>query len=389
MADQYQLRLPALRLKQGMHYIYVFGVDGKRLDDFTTVSRARRDDSGLQGYQRPEVMAHIRAIRRYLESDSAMLPNSIVLAFTDQVTFEASDPRDGDESVSYSQPGVLVIPIDEACPDVDKPAWLVDGQQRTAAIRDADLPAFPVAAVGFIAAAENEQRAQFILVNSTKPLPKGLIHELLPETVGELPPQYVRRRLPASIMTELNNSPDSPFLGRISTPTTPGGYIKDNSVLKMIENSLYEGALYQYRDPRTGDGKEDLIVRHLVTFWSRVRDTWPEAWDLPPRKSRLTHGVGIQALGFIMDRLTAEVAASDPSFTEIVGAGLELLDSRAAWTDGFWQLSVGDRRKWNGLQNTPSDVRNLTNHFVQIIRQQGDVGQLAFTIDKRRTAATE
>ena len=27
------------------------------------------------------------------------------------------------------------------------------------------------------------------------------------------------------------------------------GYIKDNSVLKMIENSLYDGALYQYRDP--------------------------------------------------------------------------------------------------------------------------------------------
>ena len=40
MADRYQLRLPALRLTQGQHHIYVFGVDGKRLDDFTTVSRA-------------------------------------------------------------------------------------------------------------------------------------------------------------------------------------------------------------------------------------------------------------------------------------------------------------------------------------------------------------
>ena len=78
--------------------------------------------------------------------------------------------------------------------DDEKPAWLVDGQQRSAAIRDADLAEFPVAAVGFIAHGEAEQRSQFILVNNTKPLPKGLIHELLPDTDG--PP--ADRRTPGS-----------------------------------------------------------------------------------------------------------------------------------------------------------------------------------------------
>ena len=51
-------------------------------------------------------------------------------------------------------------------------------------------------------------------------------------------------------MTRLNLDSDSPFRGAISTPTSPDGYIKDNSVLKMIENSLYDGALYQYRSGR-------------------------------------------------------------------------------------------------------------------------------------------
>ena len=57
----------------------------------------------------------------------------------------------------------------------------------------------------------------------------------------------------------------------------------------MIENSLYEGALYQYRDPRDGSGDVDQMVLHLNTFWIVVQSTFYDAWELEPRKSRLTH----------------------------------------------------------------------------------------------------
>ncbi|CAM5739954.1 hypothetical protein SHIRM173S_06590 [Streptomyces hirsutus] len=78
-----------------------------------------------------------------------MLPNALVLAFDDSVKVEIrSPPKAG---VDYSVPGELVISVDESLPDEEKPALIVDGQ-RSAAIRDADLAEFPVAAVGFIAA---------------------------------------------------------------------------------------------------------------------------------------------------------------------------------------------------------------------------------------------
>src|SRR3954447_13669975 len=232
MADRYALRLPALRIRQGTQFIYTFGVDGKRIHDFATVSRVHRDDVTLQGYQRPEVLSHIKAIRRYLESDGAMLPNAVVVAFDERVTFVASK---SDSAVDYVAAGELVIPIDESLPEDQKPAWLVDGQQRSAAIRDADLAEFAVAAVGFIARGEAEQRSQFILVNNTKPLPKGLIHELLPDTMGHLPTAYARKQLPAEVLAELNFGPRAdgqPFASRIATPTMATGYIKDNSVLR-------------------------------------------------------------------------------------------------------------------------------------------------------------
>ncbi|GIH72016.1 DGQHR domain-containing protein DpdB [Sphaerimonospora thailandensis] len=368
MADRHTLRLPALEVRQGSRRIYCFAVDGKRLHEFAAVSRIRRDpEDQLQGYQRPEVANHIRAIQRYLESENPMLPNALVLAFDSRVIFEPA-ASSADNAVGYSVLGELVVPIDETLEDDQKPAWVVDGQQRSAAIREADIGEFPVAAVAFIADSEAEQRAQFILVNNTKPLPKGLIHELLPDTSGHLPPAYARRQLPAVLMTRLNGTFKGPFYGAIATPTSPDGYIKDNSVLRMIEHSLYEGALYKYRDPATGAGDIEQMLLHLNTYWGLVRDTFPQAWELPPRLSRLTHGVGIQAMGFIMDHLTEDLMPSD--INSAVNEGLKRLEACAAWTSGVWNFGDGDARKWNSLQNTPNDVRMLTNGLLRLINQQ-------------------
>jgi DGQHR domain-containing protein len=367
VADRYDIRLPALQIRQGSHFIYCFGVDGKRIHDFAAVSRVHRSDEALQGYQRPEVLTHIKAIRRYLESPEAMLPNAVVLAFDRRVTFEAASL---DSLLEYVVAGELVIPVDENLAEEDRPAWLVDGQQRSAAIRDADVAEFPVAAVGFIAKDEAEQRSQFILVNNTKPLPKGLIHELLPDSTGHLPPAYARKQLPAEIMIKLNAGPRNwvghPFAGRIATPTQPNGYIKDNSVLKMIESSLSDGALYRFRG-QDGTGDVPAILEHLNLFWTAVADVFYEAWELEPRKSRLTHGVGIQAMGYVMDQLT-----EDRDLGSEGTAGLEIalraLRDHCAWTAGTWVLSENDQRRWNSLQNTPNDVRLLTSHLLRKLR---------------------
>ena len=365
MADRYDIRVPALEVLQGARRIYCFAIDGKHLLDFTAVSRVKRAGNGdLDGYQRPEVLSHIRAIRRYVESPGAFIPNAVVLAFDSRVRFE-SKRRKG--TVEYSTMGELIIPVDESIEDAAKPALLVDGQQRIAAIRDADVAEFPVAAVAFIASDAEEQRSQFILVNNTKPLPKGLIHELLPGTTGYLPPKYARRQLPAQILTRLNLDSDSPFRGAIATPTSPEGYIKDNSVLKMIENSLYDGALYQYRDPQDGSGDVEQMVLHLKIFWSLVECTWPIEWKLIPRKSRLTHGVGIQALGYVMDSLT-EGHHADALPRVKLDRRLESLCGVTAWASGTWDLGPGDQRRWNGLQNTPNDVKLLTSLLLQALK---------------------
>lgn len=361
-----ELRLPALEVRQGKRRLYQFAVDGKRLASISTVSRIHRDEDGhIGGYQRPEVLRHVKAIRDYLESPGALMPNAIVIAFDSRVRFE---PAPGVRASAGSAAGSIVIPASER-DSPNAPGWVVDGQQRVAALRDAELANFPVPVVAFITDDLREQRAQFILVNNTKPLPKGLIHELLPDTEGHLPLALLRKRYPSKLLSLLNLLPDSPMAGAIKTPTMPDGRIRDNSVLKMIENSITDGALYRYRDPRTGEGDTDRMIQVLWNFWTAVAETWPEAWELPPRKSRLTHGAGIVSLGYVMDEITEVcVIGAEVPAVEIYREHLEPLVEVCAWTRGQWDFGLREHRPWNELQVTPKDILKLTELLLQHYR---------------------
>ena len=338
------LRVPAIEVRQGPNRrLYTFAVDGKQLPKFTTISRIHRDkESEVGGYQRPEVISHIAAIRRYLESEDPLVPNALVVAFNDQVKFEAAAVE---SDVDYATPGTLVIPIDPEVPDEDKPGWIVDGQQRSAALREADLEQFPISVVSFIASSDAEQRAQFILVNATKPLPKSLIHELLPSTEGELPEALQRRRLPSRILERLNFDLDSPLGGMIQTATAPDGVIKDNSMLKALENSITDGALYRFRDPATGDGDVDEMLTVLKPFWQAVELVFPEAWDLPPRRSRLMHGAGVVSLGFLMDAIAEPLLDDRTPTPHDYITGLQAIAPICAWTTGTWEFGDDASKK--------------------------------------------
>jgi len=362
-----ELSLPALAIRQSSERtLYSFAVDGKKLSSLAAVSRVERTEhQELAGYQRAESVGHIKTIRQYLETDDAILPNALVVAFDSRVRFVASGPPDA----SGAELGRLVIPFEYGQAEHDKPGWIVDGQQRSAAIRDADVETFPVYVTAFITDSVAEQRSQFILVNSAKPLPKGLIHELLPATpVGDLPVALLKRRYPAVLLDRLNYDADSPLRRRIRTPTTAEGIIKDNSVLKMLIMSIEDGALYQWFDTDTGAGDTEAMLTLLKAFWHAVRETFPDAWDVSPRRSRLVHGVGIIALGCVMDEISYELRDEGIPSARRFEEHLRLVADDCAWTDGAWKLGARDTRRWNELQNTPRDIKALTDHLVRLYR---------------------
>lgn len=364
-----ELRLPALEVRQNSARVfYAFAVDGKMVSRFAAVSRISREDNGkLKGYQRPEVLAHIREIRNYIESASPLLPNAVVIAFDGRVRFEAAQRR---PDSGYSRMGTLIIPITQDEAEAEKPGFVVDGQQRLAAIRDAEVASFPIAATAFVTDDLSQQTEQFILINSTKPLPKGLIYELLPSTEARLPVHLEKRRYPAHLLDRLNRDSGSPLKGMIQTPTTPEGIIKDNSILRMIENSLSDGALYRFAGDSIEETNEAGIVTMLSRYWSAVREVFPTAWKLPPRRSRLMHGVGIVSLGFVMDAISERLRRKPmPSVADFM-RDLHGIHEVCRWTEGYWDFGPGQQKKWNELQNTPRDVQLLANYLLHTYKQR-------------------
>lgn len=361
--------MPALEIRQANRTLYSFAIDGKQLPSFATVSRVRRDtedDNALFGYQRAEVLTHIREIRDYLESPDPILPNSIVVAFDDRVDFKPANSRTN----GSIRAGVLQVSVDPNQPDEEKPAWIVDGQQRVAAIQEADIPEFPISVVGFKARNERDQRDQFILVNSTKPLPTGLVYELLPTTNARLPERLRRKQFPAYLLERLNYDVTSPMRGMIRTQTNTEGIIKDNSILRMLENSLSDGILYWYRDPKDDEPEVEIMLAVLHAFWGAVREVFPKAWGLPPRKSRLMHGAGIVSMGMLMDAIAEGYHRSGPAALsqELFVEELEPVAEVCRWTTGFWEFSGGARRRWNEVQNITGDIQILSDHLLRAYR---------------------
>ncbi len=358
------LDLPALEIQQGpSRRLYTFAIDGKQVSSFAAVSRVRRDDQHrLQGYQRPEALAHVAAIRRYIETDdSPLLPNAIVIAFDDRVMFTADTKATG-----YVRGGTLHIPVRDDWDDADKPGFLVDGQQRCAAIRDANVEAFPICVTAFITGDHADHRSQFILVNATKPLPKGLIHELLPTASGALPTQLRVRQLPATLLEMLNFDDRSPLRYMIQTPTNPNGVIKDNSMLRMLEHSISDGILYRFRGSDDTLPNPGQMFTVLADFWTAVREVFGKpAWGDPPRKSRLMHGAGILSMGTLMDTIAdAHGDGADLPDAAEFAAQIKTIKDDCHWISGEWDFGDGAVRRWNHIQNTHHDIQRLTDFLV-------------------------
>src|SRR5262249_61281887 len=104
-----------------------------------------------------------------------LFPNALILALRPEtVRFEESrGPKD-----ATAVAGTLRIDIPP--PEMHRPAWIVDGQQRALALRCAKNPDFAVPVSAFIAETGALQRDQLIRLNNTPTLPRAPVPPLLP-----------------------------------------------------------------------------------------------------------------------------------------------------------------------------------------------------------------
>jgi DGQHR domain-containing protein len=358
------LDIHAIQSKQGGIDVYTFFMEGGRILEIAELARIGRDKDGqIAGFQRPEILAHVRSIADYLDRGDVLFPNALILALGPGVRFSAKRGTKNRTADPLSQAGVLSIPFRPG----RKAAWIVDGQQRALALAQTRAAGLPVPVVAFVSGDLAIHREQFILVNKARPLDRRLIDELLPTVGAVLSRDLSSRRVPSALCSALNDTPDSPFYGLIKRPSAgPGiGVVTDSHLTNLMRRSVQDprGALAQFVTP---DGSADLEAMYqlMVEFWSAVRDVFPTAWGLPPERSRLMHGVGLAAMGVLMDQImTRDSPAGGYALARAILIGLS---PHCRWTDGRWD-TLG--RDWNDLQCTAKDIRGVSNLLVGLERE--------------------
>lgn len=361
------LIIRALRTTQGNDIqVFSFFMPGEMIARIADISRINRDKRfALHGFQRKEIKSHVKNIRDYLNSGAVLFPNAIILAFSSDVDFKQARGREPEDLTPIAQAGTLSIPVRE---EGGRVAWIVDGQQRSLALAGSTTTGIPVPVVAFIASDIETQREQFILVNKAKPLPTQLINELLPEVDTHLPRDLAIRRLPSEICNLLNRDPESPFFERIRRASTEqnndDAVIVDTALIELIRRSLNTplGALSQFKAVGSGSTDTTGMYETLLLFWSAVKAVFPEAWKLPPNKSRLTHSAGIKAMGILMDRIMVRTqGVKNPE--QAIRNSLTAIRDHCAWTSGSWE-DIG--LSWNEVQSVSRHVKALSEQLIKL-----------------------
>ncbi len=356
-----KIAVRALRTRQGPEIeVFAFFLPGDQVTQVADITRLRRGDGQLDGFQRKEIRAHVSEIADFLSQGPVLFPNAIILALSPQVRFKLSRGPAAEDEVVRS--GELQIPIR---PEGQRAAWIVDGQQRSLALARSRQPGQLVPVIGFVSGDLETQRAQFILVNKAKPLPPRLIDELLPSMSIALPKALKARQLPSALCAALSDHPASPFFGLIkreSKGADSSAVVMDTALTTAIGTNLRAaGALGTY-DPECG---LDAAFQALCVYWTAVRDAFPDAWGRSANQSRLMHSAGIQAMGALMDPIWTRADASESPDAE-VAAALARIAPYCRWTEGTWE---GLGWAWDDVQATGRHIKGLSEHLLKLDRE--------------------
>lgn len=330
--------------------VFAFCAKAREILEFAQIDRiGREQDGSLKGFQRPQVSNHIKEIRAYLSQEDAVLPNSVVVAFTSGIVIK----RHSDGTTA-----TITISVDDTTR-----GFVVDGQQRLTALHDLPNKDFEVFVSGILCSSEEELRKQFILINNTRPLPKALIYELLP-TVDGLPHRLSSRAAAAALVERLNYDETSSLHGQIKQHTNPAGVIQDTVIQKVIMNSLNDGAL---RELSQGEDADEKHFQLLSGFFGAVQHVFADDWQgHKPKTSRLVHSTGIMAMGFVMEHIFGlTLSTNAKKFVPF----LEKLQGECAWTKGHWSFGQDYRRPWNSLQFVPRDYLELSQYLLRILKR--------------------
>lgn len=367
-----------------------FTIDGRLIRCFSAVDRL--DVVAGTGNQRDEIYKHVSEISKGMQA-GVQVPNSVILVFNEKVfSWAPTDeeipeswvvcrqlaewstirhPNEADRVIQEVCPIELDIPFRNAAFDEEKTAFLVDGQQRTAALSLVDIDSVPTffLTVNAIVGNQEEAKNTFRIANSTVRITTDFSRALV-GTLDETP-GYVKeeKKVAQAVKLLAIDLADSPFKGMVKHPGM------DGRGLPIVYNTLFSvvSSFNQSGIDFGDDGKK--LAQCVSQAYRVVAEVWPEAWGKNPKESKLSHGAGLRAIGRVLvDLLRVQTSIhnsdlSDPKIWTAIESSLKRLRQKVLWT--LQSAAEGNNTQLRNYkfeilpkQNTNQDIQALT-FFLQ------------------------
>jgi DGQHR domain-containing protein len=264
-------------LKQKAYQLYLFPMNSKRLKTLCYVTPRSHDNP--EEVQRILDPKRAQEIGEYIKDDTSVLPNAIVVSFTEQVKVRPSG-TDGQVTIEFPN-------------ENGKFAYVLDGQHRLAGFDHSDGIEFDLPVVAFDNVDEHVRGKIFADINS-KQVKVSDVHLLsLYYQIKALPSEEAATM---SVVERLAKDVDSPLSSKIKLLDDDKGCWITNRHMKMCLAPHTEsgGVLY---------GKTPAAQAQVIKeFLKGVQKLWPDAWG-DNSDYMLTKAMGIEII------LSAFVAA--------------------------------------------------------------------------------
>lgn len=309
--------LPFLEIEQPVGKSYLCSVSAQKLLEICTFDfRQIEENNGVKmflGIQRELDKKRVKDIRKYIATEDASFPTSIVISVDER----CAELVDQDDQIllrlrSYEDPESIAdsVPFRGI-------ATIIDGQHRLAAFKDSEID-WTLSVNIFVGIDEGTRAMIFSKVNlaQTK-VNRSLVYDLFGLDRDRSPEKTAHE-----ITVLLNDLEESPFFERIkrlgsATDGVFGETLSQATVVKGILELLSKDPIVD-RDigrrsgifPKRGaddfqrrifypffaDDRDVDILAILMNYFTAVREKWPDAWDYTGRGAVLSKTNGYNGL---------------------------------------------------------------------------------------------
>lgn len=263
--------IKTIKFEQNNTILYCFVVDAKTIYNKFSVSRRLEDKE--EGYQRSFSKTRINQIKKYIDKENGILPNSILVNIDNGVsTFDAESST---------------LTLND---NSDNWGFIIDGQHRVWGSNEAENNLFlPVVAT--IGQSVEAQAQLFVKINKTqKGVPVSLYLDLLDITDGVIEDfdseEATAQRRGIEIAKRLNEDNDSPMYDLIRMTGESGRGISLSEMVNRLKPHVdpKKGTLLNY-----GFERQFLIFK---IYLKAIKSVFLEDWDNPDSLLLKTVGFG-------------------------------------------------------------------------------------------------